>query len=254
MREIAAEIDFPPHDPCAVASANRMLSTGEIAIRLLLAAALGAVIGFDRERHAWAAGLRTHMLVCLGAALAMIVSAFAFADVLQQYPRVVLDPSRIAAQVISGIGFLGAGTIMFLHRENVIRGLTTAAGLWTVAAVGLAAGGGMYAAAVIATTVAWVILAVLKPLERRFAVRKPMPQVRVGFAGKASLAGIEQVLVGRELPASTIVTRHIPDDGDEVTVEFARGFERAHLGDLADALRALPGVQSVALDVTPPGG
>lgn len=231
-----------------------MLSTGEIAIRLLLAAALGAVIGFDRERHAWAAGLRTHMLVCLGAALAMIVSAFAFADVLQQYPRVVLDPSRIAAQVISGIGFLGAGTIMFLHRENVIRGLTTAAGLWTVAAVGLAAGGGMYAAAVIATAVAWVILAVLKPLERRFAVRKPMPQVRVGFAGHAALAGIEQVLSGRDLPASTIVTRHIPDDGDEVTVEFARGFERARLGDLADALRALPGVQSVALDVTPSGG
>lgn len=227
-----------------------MLGTPEIAIRLLLAAALGGVIGFDRERHTWAAGLRTHMLVCLGAALAMIVSAFAFSDILQQWPRVVLDPSRIAAQVISGIGFLGAGTIMFLHRENVIRGLTTAAGLWTVAAIGLAVGGGMYAAAVIATAVAWVILAVLKPLERRFSMRKPLPHVRVGFAGRASLAGIEKVLVGRDLPASTIVTRHVPDDGDEVTVEFTRGFERATLGELADALRGLPGVESVTLDVS----
>ncbi|HET7931904.1 MAG TPA: MgtC/SapB family protein [Rhodanobacteraceae bacterium] len=231
-----------------------MLSTPEIAIRLLLAAVLGGVIGFDRERHTWAAGLRTHMLVCLGAALAMIVSAFAFSDVLKQWPHVVLDPSRIAAQVISGIGFLGAGTIMFLHRENVIRGLTTAAGLWTVAAIGLAVGGGMYLAAVIATAVAWVILAALKPLERRFALRKTQPQVRIGFSGRASLAAIEQVLTQRKLPASTIVTRHIPDDGDAVSITFDKAGERGNLGDLADALRALPGVASVTLEVTPPGG
>ncbi|MGN6788453.1 MAG: MgtC/SapB family protein [Rhodanobacteraceae bacterium] len=231
-----------------------MLGTPEIAIRLLVAAALGAVIGFDRERHTWAAGLRTHMLVCLGAALVMMVSAYAFAGILQQWPRVVLDPSRIAAQVVSGIGFLGAGTIMFLHRENVIRGLTTAAGLWTVAAIGLAVGGGMYVAAAIATGVAWVILAVLKPLERRFALRKTLPQVRVRFADRASLAAIERVLMDRELMASTVVTRRIPDDGDEVTVEFARGFERAALGNLADALRALPGVEGVSLDVTSRAG
>lgn len=227
-----------------------MLAMQEIAIRLLLAAALGAVIGFDRERHTWAAGLRTHMLVCLGAALAMIVSAFAFSDVLQQWPRVVLDPSRIAAQVISGIGFLGAGTIMFLHRENVIRGLTTAAGLWTVAAIGLAVGGGMYAAAVIATAVAWVILAVLKPLERRFAVRRPLPRVRVDFAGRASLAAIDQVLTTRGLPPSTIITRRVPDDGDQVTIEFEHGFERGALGPLADALRGVEGVAAVSLDVS----
>lgn len=230
-----------------------MLSPQEIAIRLVLAAVLGAVIGFDRERHTWAAGLRTHMLVCLGAALAMIVSAFAFSDVLQQWPRTVLDPSRIAAQVISGIGFLGAGTIMFLHRENIVRGLTTAAGLWTVAAIGLAVGGGMYVAAVITTAIAWVILAVLKPLERHFALRKTQPRVRVGFTGPASLAAIERTLAARHLPTSTIVTRRVMDDGDEVSVEFARGFEHDRLGELADALRGLPGVESVSLDVAPPG-
>jgi putative Mg2+ transporter-C (MgtC) family protein len=231
-----------------------MLSPLEIAERLLLAAVLGAVIGFDRERHTWFAGLRTHMLVCLGAALAMIVSAFAFSDILQQWPRTVLDPSRIAAQVVSGIGFLGAGTIMFLHRENAVRGLTTAAGLWTVAAIGLAAGGGMYIAAVIATAIAWVILAVIKPLERRFFQRNVVPQVRVGFADQASLAGIEQVLAGRNLPSSTIVARRLADEGDQVTLEFTRGFDRVRLGELADALRGLPGVESVSLDAPTRGG
>ncbi len=231
-----------------------MLPTWEIAARLLLAAALGGVIGFDRERHTWAAGLRTHMLVCLGAALAMIVSAFAFSRILQQWPHVVLDPSRIAAQVISGIGFLGAGTILFLHRENVIRGLTTAAGLWTVAAIGLAAGGGMYLAAVITTAIAWVILAVLKPLERRFAVRKKPPRLQIAFSGRASLAAIEQVLAARRLPPSVIVTRHVPDDGDEVTVTFSAGHENTALGELADALRGLPGVESVLMDAPSRGG
>lgn len=87
------------------------------------------------------AGLRTHMLVCLGAALVMIVSAYGFNDIISAY-RIVLDPSRVAAQVVSGIGFLGAGTILFL-RQQVIRGLTTAASLWTVAAIGLAVGCGL---------------------------------------------------------------------------------------------------------------
>lgn len=232
---------------------HAMLDTTEITLRLLLAAAMGGVIGFDRERHTWAAGLRTHMLVCLGAALTMIVSAFAFGDVLGR-PNTVLDPSRIAAQVISGIGFLGAGTIMFMHRENVIRGLTTAAGLWTVAAIGLAVGGGMYLAAGIATAVAWVILAVLKPLERRFAVRKALPRVQLRFAGQARLVAIEQVLNSLKLPAATIVAHHRDGDGDEVQIEFAYSFEQATLGALGDALRGVPGVASVSLDVLPLGG
>ena len=84
-----------------------MLSNLELVMRLVLAAALGSVIGFERERLSWAAGLRTHMLVCVGSTLIMIVSAFGFADVLGSSEHIVLDPSRIAAQVVSGIGFLG---------------------------------------------------------------------------------------------------------------------------------------------------
>jgi len=137
----------------------------QILLRLSLAAAFGAIVGIERERKDWAAGLRTHMMVCVGAALTMMVSAFGFEDILG-HPAVVLDPSRIAAQVISGIGFIGAGTILFL-RQEVVRGLTTAAGLWTVAAIGLAAGGGMYFAAVVATVIVLVILWLLKPVERK---------------------------------------------------------------------------------------
>ena len=119
--------------------------------RLALAALLGSVIGLERERLLWAAGLRTHMLVCVGSCLIMLVSAFGFADALGT-KNVVLDPSRIAAQVVSGIGFLGAGTILL--RGEVVKGLTTAASLWAVAAIGLAIGSGLYVPAV-ATTAWW---------------------------------------------------------------------------------------------------
>jgi putative Mg2+ transporter-C (MgtC) family protein len=142
-----------------------MIATYELMIRLILAAFLGSIIGLERQRREWAAGLRTHMLVCVGAALAMIVSAYGFADVIGK-PGIVLDPSRIAAQVISGIGFLGAGTILFMKNE-VVRGLTTAAGLWTVAAIGLAIGGGLYWPAVATTIIVLIILAVIKPIEDR---------------------------------------------------------------------------------------
>lgn len=144
---------------------NFQLTPLETLARLAMAAVLGSVIGLERQRKDGPAGLRTHMLVCLGSTLVMLVSAFGFEDVLGR-PAVVLDPSRVAAQVISGIGFLGAGTIFFL-RPRIVRGLTTAAGLWTVAAIGLAVGGGLYLAASAATAIVLLILAVIKPLERK---------------------------------------------------------------------------------------
>src|ERR1700743_2126593 len=100
-----------------------MLCNLELIARLTLSAALGSVIGFERERLSWAAGLRTHMLVCVGSTLLMIVSAYGFTEVLSDH--VVLDPSRVAAQVVSGIGFLGAGSRLL--RGASVRGLTTAA-------------------------------------------------------------------------------------------------------------------------------
>lgn len=146
-----------------------MLSFSEILIRLLLASLFGAFIGLERERKDWAAGMRTHMMVCVGSCLIMLVSSFGFEDVLGN-DNIELDPSRVAAQVVSGIGFLGAGTILFL-RGGIVRGLTTASGLWTVAAIGLATGGGMYFAAIATTVIALIILWALQPLEKYYNKR-----------------------------------------------------------------------------------
>lgn len=223
-----------------------MIQPYEILIRLLLAAALGAVIGVNRGRLEWAAGLRTHMLVCVGAALAMIVSAFGFADVLKR-PDIVLDPSRIAAQVISGIGFLGAGTILFLQREQVIRGLTTAAGLWAVSAIGLAAGSGMFLAATVATAVIWVILALLKPIERRFIQKhNQRPRVTARLGGAPALAAMEEVLSRHHLATFKIILRRHDSGEDIVDILFERTVRAEQLATLVDGLRQIEGLRSVS--------
>jgi putative Mg2+ transporter-C (MgtC) family protein len=142
-----------------------MISPGEMVLRLVLATAAGGAVGMERERLERGAGLRTHSLVCMGACLFMIVSANGFHEVVG-HSGFDLDPSRVAAQVVSGIGFLGAGTIIF-RRDNV-KGITTAASIWVVAAIGLAMGGGLYFTTLGALLLALFILAVLKPVEERF--------------------------------------------------------------------------------------
>ena len=138
----------------------------EIAVRLVLALVLGGLIGLERESMGRPAGFRTHILVSVGSALIMIMSAYAFADTFGgRY-----DPARIAAQVVSGIGFLGAGTIM---REGAnVRGLTTAASLWTVAGIGLTVGSGFYFAAVLTTFLVVLTLVVLNQLEWNYLSTK----------------------------------------------------------------------------------
>jgi putative Mg2+ transporter-C (MgtC) family protein len=160
----------------------------DMLIRLVSAALLGSIIGLERERILWAAGIRTHMLVCVGSCLIMIVSQYGFANVLTE-KNVVLDPSRIAAQVVSGIGFLGAGSI--LARGEIVKGLTTAASIWTVAAIGLAVGGGLYLAAGFSTIIILIILAGIKPLEEAYRSRNQNCQLKIevesGFLSPESL-------------------------------------------------------------------
>ena len=127
----------------------------ELAGRLLLATFLGGVIGWEREHAHRPAGLRTNMLVALGSALFTILSFTAFGS--------QADPSRVAAQIITGIGFLGAGTLM--RTGEWVRGLTTAAGLWTVAAIGMAVGAGQYELAIATTAIALIILVVVRLFE-----------------------------------------------------------------------------------------
>lgn len=171
-----------------------MLPDLEIGLRLLVATLLSGIIGLERERGERAAGLRTHALVGLGACLLMIVSAFGFED--WHYSPGALDPSRIAAQVVSGIGFLGAGVIIFQRDGGVVRGLTTAASVWVVAAIGLAVGGGLYVTAVAATASALIILAGLKPLEQRVVRRRNAPaSARLALEIDAALLPVREVVV-----------------------------------------------------------
>jgi putative Mg2+ transporter-C (MgtC) family protein len=136
----------------------------DVLIRIAVAAALTGAIGMERELRERAAGLRTHMLVGVGSALFTIVSAYAWTDfVFGRQGGVVFDPTRIAAQIVTGIGFLGAGAI--IRQGLSVRGLTTAAGLWVVAAIGMAVGAGYYSAAVIATGVVLVGLGPLRWVE-----------------------------------------------------------------------------------------
>lgn len=135
-------------------------------IRTLMAILCAGVIGFERDAHGSAAGLRTHILVCLGAMIAMSTGVFAATHFSG-------DASRVGAQVVSGIGFLGAGTIMVSRGH--IKGLTTAAGLWTSACIGLAIGTGFYEAAIVGTVAVLIVERWLKNLKKRILRRRGLP-------------------------------------------------------------------------------
>ena len=127
----------------------------EMVLRLLLATALGGIIGYQRERAGKSAGLRTHILICVGAALFTVASLYGFGA--------AADPARIAAGIVAGIGFIGAGAIM-RRGEGVIEGLTTAATIWVVAAIGLAAGAGLYLVSAVTTAVVTIVLLLPHPI------------------------------------------------------------------------------------------
>lgn len=200
----------------------------ELTVRLSLALILGGAIGIEREYRAKEAGFRTHFLVALGSALFCVVSQYGFGIDLK-------DSSRVAAQVVSGIGFLGAGTIIF--QKNMVRGLTTAAGLWVTAAIGLACGTGMYVAATIATAM------VLLGLEVLNAFIPGMSTVRVELSFSAtsrdSVKGVIERLKkdGMEIYSYELKDRITPK-GEmleaNIEVKMKRGFSSQNLIDYMD--------------------
>jgi putative Mg2+ transporter-C (MgtC) family protein len=162
----------------------------ELLIRLAVALILGGLIGLEREAHGRAAGLRTHILVCLGSCLIMLTSIHLF-EIYKGLAQV--DPTRIAAQVVSGIGFLGAGTILRFRAS--VRGLTTAASLWAVAGLGLAVGSGFYKAAYFTTILALVTLVLLNRLEKSWLRRDWYKIIEIETAGEArQINNIRKVL------------------------------------------------------------
>ena len=143
----------------------------DFALRLFVAGVMGVLIGLEREYRAKEAGYRTHFLVALGSALMMIVSQYGFMEVLKT-DLIRLDPSRIAAQVVSGIGFIGAGTIIL--QKQIVRGLTTAAGIWATSGIGLAVGAGMYAVGISATLLVLLGLETLSYFFKSIGLRNMM--------------------------------------------------------------------------------
>ncbi|TML72259.1 MAG: magnesium transporter MgtC [Actinobacteria bacterium] len=194
------------------------LHWGEALVRLALAAFLGGAIGFERELREREAGLRTHMLVAIGSALFTIVSAYGFHEFLTSGANVVrADPTRIAAQIVTGIGFLGAGAI--IRQGLSVRGLTTAATLWVVAALGLAAGAGYYSGAVITTALvlfalyplriaAYRLIRRLRPEDRRLLVELP-----AGMSPAPVIEGLEEL-------GARLVSLTVTQEGDRRRLEL----------------------------------
>ena len=208
----------------------------EIAFRLIVAALLGAVLGLEREIHGHQAGMRTHMLVSLGSAAFTVLSIYAFPSSLGQGTS---DPSRIAAQIVTGIGFLGAGAI--IKYGTNIRGLTTAASLWVVASIGLAAGAGVYIVAVVCSVIALVALWPLRVIVDRLqlSVRRTM-RLRLKLAKLETLTAVSQVLVTARVQTLGIDSQKAKR-GHLVQIDLRLpGGRYSH--NLLETLEALPGV------------
>jgi putative Mg2+ transporter-C (MgtC) family protein len=205
----------------------------DILLRVSLAAALGGAIGFERELREREAGLRTHMLVSVGAALFTMVSAYAWTD--WQFSTdagIVFDPTRIAAQIVTGIGFLGAGAI--IRQGLSVRGLTTAATLWVVAAIGMAAGAGYYPAAVITTVLVlfslWPLRIAAFRVSERFRPEEGRLAVELG-AGATTVSVLEAV----EQAGAQVSSLEFEEEGDtrrvDLRVRLASGLSAAALID-----------------------
>lgn len=216
------------------------LPLSQMVLRLGAATLLDVIVGFERERLERAAGLRPHALVALASALIMLVSAYSFADL----PATPRDPTRMAAQVVSGSGFLGAGVIIF--RKNAVRGLTTVASVWAAAGLGLAAGGGMLVVATVATVCILLIQVGLRPLERRFFTHHRAHRLELRLQrGTGNLAMLEQAILAAGVNVWGLRVRPARG-GREDRVEIELGAIRdATATALLDTLRNLTGVRLV---------
>jgi putative Mg2+ transporter-C (MgtC) family protein len=222
-------------------------SNGQWALLLpaLLALVLSALIGVEREVRAKSAGLRTHTLVGLGAAVFMIVSKYGFGD-LTQVAGVSLDPSRVAAQVVSGIGFIGGGLIFV--RRDIVRGLTTAATVWLAAAVGMAAGAGLPVLAVGTTVGHFLITAGLPPVARALASRRAeLPVLRLDyFDGQGVLRTVLSACTeqGWAVHGLDVDREGTTDEGHRVATVTLQLAGRGYLPALAAEVAQLPGVRT----------
>ncbi|OVZ92899.1 MgtC/SapB family protein [Yersinia alsatica] len=213
----------------------------DLLLRIALAGALGGLIGIERQLRSKEAGLRTHILVGIGSAMFMIVSKYGFEDLLT-LDHVSFDPSRVAAQVVSGMGFLGAGTIMI--QKQMVKGLTTAAGMWVTAAIGLVIGSGLYQIGIYGTLMTLVVLEIFRQLSNRllgqhhYVYIKLLPQ-----SVPRLLVALEQL---RLRPINLSVTQKLEqsDASCELTMEVTLS-PRKSLDKVYATLLAIEGIQQL---------
>lgn len=214
----------------------------DLAVRLIIAAGLGAAVGAEREIHGHPAGIRTHMLVALGSALFTVMSIYGFT--VDGAPPGSIDPARIAAQIVSGIGFLGAGAI--LKDGVVIRGLTTAASLWATSAVGMAAGAGEHIVAVVGGV---IILTSLWPInalaERLRGTHLPELQLRLALEHVEALGDISAVLSNAKLDIASIQTQRLGKESYRADLSV-RGRSNAAIALALEAIAKIPGVDVIS--------
>ncbi|MBJ9237637.1 MULTISPECIES: MgtC/SapB family protein [Citrobacter] len=214
--------------------------TEEFLLRLILASLLGGVIGLERQIRAKEAGVRTHILIGIGSAMFMIVSKYGFYDVIE-HSHIGLDPSRIAAQVVTGVGFLGAGNI--LVQKQTIRGLTTAADVWVTAAIGLVIGSGMYEVGIIGTIMALIVLEFFRQLTYRFLNRHLQLRMRIA-AGTAQV-----VLAWLTEQGYRIQLRSLANDTSDchvltANVEYT---EATSVNQILSSLKENPAIEEVSV-------
>jgi putative Mg2+ transporter-C (MgtC) family protein len=218
------------------------LDQSEYLLRILLGTGLGAAIGFERDLHGRPAGLRTHAIVALASATFMVVSTrFVYFQHYAAGDLVEVDVSRIAASVVSGIGFLGAGAI--LRTGITIRGLTTAAALWLVAAIGMAAGGGMYEIAVFTTVIGLGSLTLLRRFEDR---GEPVARQRVTVLIDESRIGVPAVIAALTRPGVKVFQEEYDRDETRTRVTFeVRASTMLEGNELARSLDGVDGIKQI---------
>ncbi|ANY75047.1 MgtC/SapB family protein [Paenibacillus ihbetae] len=222
-------------------------------MRLLFAALLGGLIGWERERRNKQAGLKTHLLVAVGSTLIMLTSIYGFDSLLINHPNARFDPARLAAQVVSGIGFLGAGAI--LRRSNhIISGLTTAATLWVAAAIGLSVGSGFYWPAVVTTAIVLISTLVLNKLESRFLFIKKSGSLKIMIeAGDrpVQVSIITDLLQKANMTVQGMIVNNdsADDDSTKVTMEFrVYSFNSKGIDALFEQLWQVEGIKQVRMN------
>ena len=228
-----------------------MISFPIILLRLAVAIALGSLVGIEREIHEHSAGMRTIALVTLGCSLFTIVSAYGFLDLLGTL-HLTLDPTRIASYIVAGIGFLGAGTIFMSREGERIKGLTTAATIWVMAAIGIACGAGLLVEAIVTTALVMIVLVVFRAIEQLILPRAQANRQHIRVEAEEVTGQLIATIYETCAASSVSIEKlRISATQDGQAIEMAcQAASASSLGNAIGSLHKLPGVRDIHASLT----